>query len=158
MDDFTIEIVECDFRNTEHRKKIVELTEAFLLDPISGCISMSNEAKKNLVQSLENHPATMVLFALVNHDYVALCICYTNISSFKAKPYFNVHDISVLEPFRGKGIGRKLLEKVSEIAQQRGYCKITLEVHETNLRAQALYSKLGFMDDSPRLLYWTKTL
>jgi ribosomal protein S18 acetylase RimI-like enzyme len=153
-----INILECDFKNNEHRNKIVELTEAFLLDPISGSKTLSTEVRENLVPCLENHPGILILFALVNNQYVGLCICYTNISSFKAKPYFNVHDVSVLEPFRGKGIGRKLLERVADIAVQRGYCKITLEVHETNLRAQALYSNLGFKDDSPRLLYWTKDL
>jgi ribosomal protein S18 acetylase RimI-like enzyme len=152
------EIIECNFKNIEHRQKIIELTELFLLDPIGGCQQMPTEVKENLVPALESLPGALVLFAVADNKYAGLCICYTNISTFKAKPYFNIHDISILEPYRGKGLGRKLIEKVNNIAIQRGYCKLTLEVHETNLRAQALYSSLGFRNDEPRLLYWTKTL
>ncbi len=37
-----------------------------------------------------------------------------------------------------------MLQKVREIARQRGCCKITLEVLEGNDVAQAAYRKFGF--------------
>jgi len=56
-----------------------------------------------------------------------------------------------------------MLQKVEEIARQRGCCKITLEVLEGNALAQSAYRKFGF-DDSVfdpahgRMLFWHKPL
>lgn len=49
------------------------------------------------------------------------------------------------------------------IAQQRGYCKMTLEVLQANQSAQALYRKVGFagytLDPSQgQALFWQKLL
>lgn len=67
------------------------------------------------------------------------------------------------EQFRGLGLSQKMLQKVEEIARQRGCCKITLEVLEGNALAQSAYRKFGF-DDSVfdlahgRMLFWHKPL
>jgi len=37
-----------------------------------------------------------------------------------------------------------ILEKVEAIAIERGYCKLTLEVLEGNVRAQKVYKDFGF--------------
>lgn len=74
-----------------------------------------------------------------------------------------MHDVSVIDKFRGLGLSQKMLQKVEEIARQRGCCKITLEVLEGNAVAQASYRKFGF-DDAMldpihgRMLFWNKTL
>jgi ribosomal protein S18 acetylase RimI-like enzyme len=49
-----------------------------------------------------------------------------------------------LEAYRGLGISQQLLAKVDEIAQQRGCCKVTLEVLQGNTVAQKAYQKYGF--------------
>jgi ribosomal protein S18 acetylase RimI-like enzyme len=75
----------------------------------------------------------------------------------------NVHDVMVAKQFRGLGLSQKMLQKVEEIARQRGCCKITLEVLEGNELAQSAYRKFGF-DDSVfdpahgRMLFWNKAL
>jgi ribosomal protein S18 acetylase RimI-like enzyme len=153
-----IQIIECDFNNPEHREQIVRLISAYMLDPMGGEEAMADDVKLNLVDVLENHPARLVLLAKVGNEYAGITNCFINISTFRAKPYFNVHDVTVLKEYRGKGIGRKLLEKVIEIARNRGYCKITLEVREDNKNAKALYQSLGFSDYEPFMHFWTKTL
>jgi len=42
------------------------------------------------------------------------------------------------------GVGRALLEAVEARALELGCCKLTLEVHEDNLRARRLYEHFGF--------------
>jgi ribosomal protein S18 acetylase RimI-like enzyme len=69
-----------------------------------------------------------------------------------------VHDVAVLSKARGKGVGRKLLERVIEIARERDYCKVNLEVREDNAAAKHLYNDLGFVEDNPPMHFWTKIL
>jgi ribosomal protein S18 acetylase RimI-like enzyme len=64
----------------------------------------------------------------------------------------------VVKEYRGKNIGRKLLEKCIEIAKERDYCKITLEVRDDNTVAKNLYKSLDFRECIPVMHFWTKTL
>jgi ribosomal protein S18 acetylase RimI-like enzyme len=52
--------------------------------------------------------------------------------------------IRILKAFRGRGIGKQLLEKAIEAAKQAGLTRIELVVREDNSSAIALYQKLGF--------------
>jgi ribosomal protein S18 acetylase RimI-like enzyme len=153
-----IEIIHCDFNNAEHRQKIVELTDAYMRDPMGSNASMPSEVKKNLAAGLADHPACMILFAIADKQYAGICTCFINFSTFKAKPFFNIHDIAVIKEFQGKGIGKKLLEKVIEIADERNYCKVTLEVRDDNHNAKGLYKKLGFKDCEPLMYYWVREI
>jgi ribosomal protein S18 acetylase RimI-like enzyme len=67
-----------------------------------------------------------------------------------------VHDLAVIKTARGKGIGRKLLERIIEIAKEKDYCKVTLEVRTDNINAQGLYKSLGFIECKPVMHYWEK--
>jgi diamine N-acetyltransferase len=50
-----------------------------------------------------------------------------------------------LEPeFRGKGLGRKTLERIEEFCKNLGVWALELQVERDNPEAQALYRKFGF--------------
>ncbi|MGC8824572.1 MAG: GNAT family N-acetyltransferase [Bacteroidales bacterium] len=151
-------IIECNFEDPEHLKAIGELTAAYMLDPMGGGERMADHVKENLSAVLSAHPAKLVLLARVNENYVGICTAFIGISTFYARPYFNVHDIAVLPAYRGQGIGRQLLERIIAIARERNYCKVTLEVRHDNLPAQHLYRELGFADTEPPMYFWTKWL
>lgn len=153
-----IDIIECNLDDPDQQKAIVELTASYMADPMGGEDPMPENVRANLPQVLAAHPARLILLAKDNDKYVGICTAFVGISTFYARPYFNVHDIAVLPAYRGKGIGRQLLECLIEIARQRNYCKITLEVRHDNLPAQHLYRKLGFEDTKPPMYFWTKWL
>jgi ribosomal protein S18 acetylase RimI-like enzyme len=67
-------------------------------------------------------------------------------STFAARLLINIHDLAVIPEYRGRGIGRLLLEAVEAKGHELGCCKLTLEVREDNQRAQRLYDKFGFGD------------
>ena len=69
-----------------------------------------------------------------------------------------IHDVVIHSNFRGKGLGKALLERIIEESEIRGYCKLTLEVREDNTSAMALYKNLGFIECEPNMYFWTKTL
>lgn len=57
---------------------------------------------------------------------------------------FLVDGICVAEASRGRGVGSALIEGLCDLARQRGYDEVRLEVVDTNTRARALYARRGF--------------
>jgi len=55
--------------------------------------------------------------------------------------------MGVLKDFRGRGIGRQLLEATIAKARERGLEKIELSVYATNLSAIGLYRNFGFQEE-----------
>lgn len=57
---------------------------------------------------------------------------------------FLVDGLCVAPAARGQGIGSALMAALMDEARGRGYSAIRLEVIDTNIRARALYERLGF--------------
>jgi ribosomal protein S18 acetylase RimI-like enzyme len=55
-----------------------------------------------------------------------------------------IYDIFVKEEFRGKGIGRILMERAESYCRGKGYPRILLMVSTSNKTATKLYSRVGF--------------
>jgi ribosomal protein S18 acetylase RimI-like enzyme len=127
-------------------------------DSMGGGQSMPDFTRANLVEGLAVHPTAFLLFAKDKAEFIGLITCFVNFSTFKAKPYINIHDIVVLTSYRGQGIGRKLLQGVIKIADENNYCKVTLEVRMDNINAQGLYKSLGFEECDPVMHYWEKMM
>ena len=62
------------------------------------------------------------------------------------------------ESARGKGVGKKLVEAVAEMAKQKNCGKITLEVRKDNLNARDLYKHEGFTEAPHSMFFWIKYL
>ncbi|MFZ7103070.1 MAG: GNAT family N-acetyltransferase [Peptococcaceae bacterium] len=66
----------------------------------------------------------------------------------REKPVLYVGSMVVREALRGKGIGRKLMEKVEEIARRRNSNSIQLNSNKRRKAAHQFYEKLGFSEIS----------
>lgn len=153
-----IEIIACDFEDALHREALVSLMNEYITDEMGGGMPYNDDQKRELVKGLEVHPSKMILFAIAENEFIGLVNCFVNFGTFSVKPFINVHDIIVSRPWRNKGIGRKMLEKVIDESKKLGCAKVTLEVREDNKNAKHLYDSLGFHDAIPRQFYWTKYL
>jgi ribosomal-protein-alanine N-acetyltransferase len=67
----------------------------------------------------------------------------------------HIGNVAVARPRQGKGIGRRLLERLLEEAAQRKAKRATLEVRMSNVRAIRLYRKYGFKGVAIRRHYYT---
>ena len=57
---------------------------------------------------------------------------------------FLIDGIAVRDDMRGRGIGSTLVEALCDAARAEGYTEIRLDVIAENIRARALYERLGF--------------
>jgi len=67
----------------------------------------------------------------------------------------HVTNIALAAAYRGAGLGEQLVRALMELARERGAGSMTLEVRVSNVKAQALYTKLGFVSRGKRRNYYT---
>lgn len=153
-----LEFEYCDFSNPDHLNAVAELINHYMADPMGGATPLNKIRQLRLIDGLANHPTAEVLLAITEQKVVGLATCFVNFSTFNVASYLYIHDIVVLDEYRGKGYGKALMEKLIESAQEREFCKVTLEVRDDNAVAQSMYKELGFADCEPKMHFWTKKI
>src|SRR6266568_445470 len=130
-----IRIVEADLKLSEHQEAVLAMGDAKPLDP---------DVCARLVPALRKHATTLIFLAFADERPVGAAVCFIGFSTFAAKPLVNIHDCIVLPEYRGKSVGRRLLEAVEAKARELGCCKLTLEVMDKNYQAVRMYQAAGF--------------
>ncbi len=148
----------CDFQNQIHREAFISLLNHYMEDPMGDYPPHQGEKQLQITDALEQHPTAEVLFAKEGNHFIGLTTVFTNLSTFYIKPYFYIHDVVVLNTYRGKGVGQALLDHLIQVAKDRDYCKLTLEVREDNPGAQKAYQNLGFKECEPRMHFWERKI
>jgi ribosomal-protein-alanine N-acetyltransferase len=67
----------------------------------------------------------------------------------------HITNIAIHPDYRGQGLGEATLVYVMDLARKLGAEKMTLEVRVSNVIAQSLYEKLGFVRSGLRKEYYT---
>jgi ribosomal protein S18 acetylase RimI-like enzyme len=142
-------VVLADLTNPTHQGAIVELLDMYCRNEFGDGKPLSAETRAKLIPGLIAHGKARVFLAYEGDEPAGLALCFVGFSSFKAQPLVNVHDLAVAAQFRGRGIGRALLEAVAADAKSLGCCKVTLEVRADNATALGLYRSVGFQSTQP---------
>ncbi len=158
-----IEILNADYLNETHAQEIAFLMNSYAADPMGGGNPLAEKVKNNIAKELSKRPYAFTIMSYINGAAAGLINCFEQFSTFSCKPLINIHDVIVLEKYRGHGLSQKMLERAENIAISRGCCKLTLEVLEGNRIAKSSYSKFGFSDyeldpEMGRALFWQKVL
>lgn len=163
MDTPDILVLQASYTNAVHADAIGLLLNHYAEDSMGGGHTLPADLLQQLPAELAKRPHAFSVLAFIGGEPAGLVNCFEGFSTFACRPLVNLHDVVVMDRFRGLGLSQKMLQKVEEIARQRGCCKITLEVLEGNELAQSAYRKFGF-DDSVfdpnhgRMLFWSKSL
>jgi GNAT superfamily N-acetyltransferase len=144
IDNHSILVIEADLGDAAHQRSVLDLLNAYSMDPMGDGKPLAAETRERLIPGLQEHPTTIVFLAYDENTAVGIAICFRGFSTFAAKPLINIHDLAVLPEHRGRGIGRELLTAVEAKARELGCCKLTLETQENNHRARQIYAKFGF--------------
>lgn len=110
------------------------------------------EAVTNTVTDMESDAfGTIPVFgfhvAELNNELVGAAIYFVKYSTWKGKGLF-LDDLIVSEPYRGKGIGKKLFDSFMEEAKQIGAKQVHWQVLDWNTPAIDFYKKLGASIDA----------
>lgn len=99
-------------------------------------------------ESLQPHlfgprPAAEAVVAEIDGVVVAFALFFTNFSTFLGRPGLYLEDLYVQPAFRGRGIGRALLQHLGALAVERGCGRFEWSVLDWNANAIAFYEKMG---------------
>lgn len=141
-----LRVARADLSDVREAQGLLDVLDSYAADPVGGGEPLADDVRARLPSMLRDHPTALVLLAFDEDRAVGAAVCFLGLSTFRAQPLLNIHDLAVLPEYRGKGVGRALLAAAEQHARQRGCCKLTLEVQEDNARARALYRRFGFED------------
>ena len=112
-----------------------------------------DSTKQFIKQRLENGDST--IFVSINDDaslngFVQL---YPSFCSVSMIPILILYDLFVDPDIRTKGIGRSLMNKAEQYAQENGFKRLELSTAKDNFIGQSLYESLGYEVDDEFLHY-----
>jgi GNAT superfamily N-acetyltransferase len=104
------------------------------------CMATEESLRASL---FDESPAAQVVLAVIGEEPAGFALWFRNYSTFLARPGIHLEDLFVFPDFRGRGIGRRLLEHLAQIAVARGYGRLEWAVLDWNVDAIRFYRSLG---------------
>lgn len=98
-------------------------------------------------------PAAHVTLALDGETPAGFALWFRNYSTFLARPGIYLEDLFVFPEFRGRGLGRRLLESLACTAVDRGYGRLEWAVLDWNVDAIRFYESVGAIPKSEWTTY-----
>jgi len=111
--------------------------------------SMSSPWSENSYREAINSDHAFVLVATELGKVVAFAVFYLT------TPEAELPDIVVAETYRGKGLGRQLLDYSLSELKTNGVDTLFLEVRESNTAARGLYTDVGFEEIGKRKYFYS---
>lgn len=138
--------------NPRHCEALIALLDLYAAGPSGRGLPLSARARERLPSLLRSQAHYRGWLAFAGHapsdsvQALGVVNAFLGVSTFRAQPLLNIHDLCVHPDYQRRGVGTALLEAVEGAARGEGCCKITLEVLEGNLSARGIYRRAGFDD------------
>jgi GNAT superfamily N-acetyltransferase len=88
-------------------------------------------------------PAAEILLAYEGDEPVGFALFFRNYSTFLGRPGLYLEDLFVVPSARGRGVGRRLMHRLAQLAVERGYGRVEWAVLKWNTDAIRFYEYLG---------------
>lgn len=112
------------------------------MEKAPGSVILTEDALR--ADGFGEHPRIEVLLAEENSQVCGAAVLYNAYSSWNGAPTLTIHDLFIEEGFRGHGAGRALLSAIATLANDRGCCRVDVNVLAWNTAARKFYEALGF--------------
>jgi ribosomal protein S18 acetylase RimI-like enzyme len=102
--------------------------------------------REYLKARLENDEA-VVFIADRGGEGLGFTLLYPTFASLHARRIFVLYDLFVAPAARGTGLGRQLMNRARQHAEENGAASIVLSTAHSNVIGQTLYESLGYKRD-----------
>jgi len=115
------------------------------LSMIEKLLEEENRATLNPenIRSFLSDTSNYFLAFIDNEQILGYALAYTLARYDGRESMMYLHEIEVKESARRKGIGKKLLNEMNNICEQKGFMKLFLITNKSNKPAVALYESLS---------------
>ena len=101
-----------------------------------------------LRERIQNNEATVFIAYDEKQSAIGFVLNYHSFSSVSQGKIIVLNDLYVIQAQRKKGVGQSLIERTFKFAQDCGAVRVDLGTAKSNIIAQGLYEKLGFVKDT----------
>lgn len=109
-----------------------------------GCPESLRATEENLREALfSERPMAHALVAVEGGALVGMATYFSIFSTFIVKPGLWLDDLYVYENYRGRGIGKALIERLCKIADKTACGRVDWLVSKHNERGQKFYESIG---------------
>ncbi|SDH87757.1 Acetyltransferase (GNAT) family protein [Pseudomonas flavescens] len=112
------------------------------------------EIRAFLAARLQRGDSTLLLSRDTSGNAQGFVQLYPLFASLALKPSWLLSDLFVDECTRRQGVGERLLDAARLHVRANGGCGLQLETANSNLAAQSLYERLGYVRDAVFHTYW----
>ena len=120
-------------------------------EKLEGEVTMTEEKLKDSL--FGDRPYAETLIAEDGGEAVGFALFFHNYSTFLAQPGIYLEDLFVRPERRGGGIGRLLLERLAQLALERGCGRLEWAVLDWNVDAIRFYERLGARPNAEWTVY-----
>lgn len=96
---------------------------------------------------------SIVFYAMDDNEVLGFTQLYPSFCSIELKRVWLLHDIFVATEHRSKGVAKRLIQRVEQLAKETNSAFITLNTGVTNIKAQSVYESNGFIRDRDFYIY-----
>ena len=105
-------------------------------------ITLTLEQEKEFIEQKNESETDLIVLGVLDGEYVGNCsFMGNNVSRYRHRVSMG---IALFQRFTGMGIGRVMIECLFEVAKEKGFEQMELEVVADNERAIRLYKQMGF--------------
>ena len=143
----TVTITRVDLGSSTHCQAVLDLLNQYASSAAGRGSPLAPEVLQQLPTVLQQQPHYRGWLAWTDQgapEAIGLINAFCGVSTFRAMPLLNIHDIFVRPDWQNRGIAKQMLAEAERVARQEGCCKLTLEVLEHNAPAMAAYRGFGF--------------
>ncbi len=142
-----IAITRVDLGSPVHCHFVLDLLNQYASSAAGRGLPLEQDVLERLPQVLQQQPHYRGWLAWSDQtktQAIGLVNAFCGVSTFRAMPLLNIHDIFVRPDWQNRGIAKQMLAQAETEARAEGCCKLTLEVLEHNAPAMAAYRGFGF--------------
>lgn len=112
-----------------------------------GASSNLQQSYAFLKQRFENKDSVIFIHIKDDH-FTGFILLYLAFSSVACSTYYLLDDVYVTPVYRRQGSAKQLIDTAILFARHENALRISLETQKSNLEAQQLYEKMGFIKDN----------
>ncbi len=124
-------------------------------EAVAAIYNLGIEQREATFETRPRHPNEIAAWLeegrpfLVATDETGMVLGFARVSAYSVRSAYagvGEHGVYVDPKARGRGVGRQLMDKLAETAEQAGYYKLTSRVFTTNAASLALHRVSGFTE------------